>query len=177
MRYSIFTLVMLGLLAASCANLGANSRDRDEADEPRPDASDRVADFESFDPSPYEESPPRVAVDINHRVPARLMEGTAVEGVRRTVEGYRIQIFSTQEKRIADQRLEETLDWWQQARSEAPDGLFNDQLSAIIEYGQPYYRVRIGAFEERSRAEEALAFIKQQYPDAFIARTMVTVTR
>lgn len=177
MRYSLFTLLFVGLLAASCASIGASSgTDRDNADDARPDASERVADFESFDPSPYEETPPRAAVEINHQVPSRLMQGTAVEGVRRTVEGFRIQIFSTQEKRLADRRLEETLDWWEQSQSEAPEGLFRDDLSAIIEYGQPYYRVRIGAFEERNRAERALEFVKRQYPDAFIARTTVTVT-
>lgn len=177
MRYSVAALLIIGLLVASCASLGIGSdREAEPAEDERSRLADRVAEYESFDPSPYRDSAPRTTVTVDHQVPEQLMQGTAVEGIRRTVEGYRIQIFSTQEKRIADQKLEETLDWWERAQSRAPEDLFQEELSAVIEYGQPYYRVRVGAFENRDRAEEALEFIKEQYPDAFLARTTVTVT-
>lgn len=138
-----------------------------------------LSTFETFDPSPYAVQPPRRTVDIQHNVPDRLMRGEASKGVRRTVEGFRLQIFSTQEKSVAERQLEEARDWWQaqRQRENVPEDLFPEQLPAIIEYRQPYYRIRIGSFAERERADEALSFVQRKYPDAFIARSTVTITR
>jgi hypothetical protein len=107
------------------------------------------------------------------------MRGEASRGVRRTVEGFRIQIFSSQQKTVAERRLTGAREWWGQLRQQedVQDDLFAEELPAVIEYRQPYYRVRIGSFAERERAEAALAVVKRQYPDAFIARSTVTITR
>ena len=169
-------LLFASVILAACTTLqgGSGSAGNGGTDAADPEA--RIAEYESFDPAPYEEAPPNVEVDVEHQVPNRLMKGQATKGVARTIEGYRIQIFSTQEKRAAEEVLSSATDWWEQAQEGAPDTLTNEDLSAVIEYRQPYYRVRVGAFAERQQAERALNFVKEEYPDAFITRGTVTIT-
>lgn len=150
----------------------------DQASDPEEETVSLSA-FETFDPTMYTVQAPQRQVDVQHMVPNRLMQGEASRGVRRTVEGFRIQIFSSQQKALAERRLTEARDWWGQTLQNAnvSDELFPEQLPAVIEYRQPYYRVRIGSFAERGQAEDALAVVKREYPDAFIARSTVTITR
>ncbi len=170
-------LALTGLLLAACTTLqGKSNGNARNGNAETADPAERVADYEAFDPSPYAEAPPTANRDLQHQVPDRLMTGQATKGVARTVEGYRVQIFSTQEKRAAEEALSAATAWWEAAQKEAPSALSNEDLSAVIEYRQPYYRVRIGAFANRQRAERALDFVKEKYPDAFITRGTVTVT-
>ena len=139
-----------------------------------------VAEYETFDPSPYETEPPRSEVEVEHDVPERLLQGRADEGVTRTVEGYRIQIYSSQSRSAADDVLQAAQDWWTakyEDNDEAPIEVFGEELPADLEFGQPYYRVRIGSFVDRDEAEEALDVVQDEYDDAFIVRSTVTVTR
>lgn len=154
-------------------------RSEQQPAEERSEETNRLSAFETFDPAMYTVAPKQREVTIQHVVPARLMQGEASRGIRRTVEGFRIQIFSSQQKTVAERRLTEARDWWAQQRQQedVPDDLFAEVLGAVIEYRQPYYRVRIGSFAERDRAEEALTVVKRQYPDSFIARSTVTITR
>lgn len=132
---------------------------------------------ETFDPSAYPVQSPKRDVDVTHAVPARLMTSRAAQGVTQTVEGFRIQVYSAQDKRASEEFREEVRQWWQTVQDEAPGAVFRERPPIVIEYTQPYYRVRIGAFASRDEAEEALSFIHQKYPDAFMARSTVTVTR
>jgi hypothetical protein len=150
-------------------------RGEDPAQMPEPRAS--VADYETFDPSGYPVSPPKRESEVSHRVPDRLLAGRADEGVRQTLEGFRIQVYSAQDKQASEEFREEVRQWWQKAQKEAPDDLFSANPPIVIEYAQPYYRVRFGAFAEREAAEQALEFVRSNYPDAFMARSTVTVMR
>lgn len=176
----ILIFIFASLLFSACSGIQeTEGQPRDE----EPDAREATVDFstfETFDPSAYLVQPPERSFDIQHNVPDRLMRGEASRGVQRTVEGFRIQIYSTQEKSMAERKLEEARNWWEDMQER--DGgrasdFFPEQLPTIIEYRQPYYRVRIGSFAERERAEEALSFVQREYPDAFIARSIVTITR
>lgn len=175
----IFIFVFASLLFSACSGVQeTEGQPRDE----EPDARETTVDFstfETFDPSAYPVQAPQRSFDVQHSVPDRLMRGEASRGVQRTVEGFRIQIYSSQEKSAAERRLEEARNWWEemQERGNTDDNLFPEQLPTIIEYRQPYYRVRIGSFAERGQAEEALEFVQREYPDAFIARSTVTITR
>ena len=180
MRLPLLLSCVALLLFSACS--GVQQTEGQPRSDQSPDvAEDRVSlsAFETFDPTMYTVQPPQQRIDVQHLVPERLLRGEASRGIRRTVEGFRIQIFSSQQKTIAERRLTEARDWWAQLREDAdvPDDLFPEQLPAVIEYRQPYYRVRIGSFAEREEAEEALAVVKRQYPDAFIARSTVTITR
>ena len=86
-------------------------------------------------------------------------------------------MYSAQDKQSAEEFREQVRQWWNKVRSEAPGDLFRDPLPIVVEYGQPYYRVRVGAYASRDRAEEALEFVRRDFGDAFVARSTVTVTQ
>lgn len=136
-----------------------------------------MAEYETFDASAYEARLPARTVEIVHQVPERLMRGRADEGIRRTVEGFRIQVFSARDQQAAQEFREQVRQWWESNREEAPRSALGEDLPIVVEYSQPYYRVRMGAFAEREVAEQALAFVSEEYPSAFISRGTVTVTR
>lgn len=179
MRSTLFVTLVALVLSACSGIQETEGQPRDEEGPGRENVALDLSTFETFDPSAYPVQPPERRFDVQHDVPDRLMRGEASKGVQRTVEGFRIQIFSTQEKSMAERRLEEARNWWEERRErdDVPGDLFPEQLPTIIEYRQPYYRVRIGSFAERERAEDALAFVQREYPDAFIARSTVTITR
>ncbi len=139
--------------------------------------AEEVAAYEDFDPSRYPTEPPARRIEVEHAVPARLLASRAAQGVAQTVEGFRVQVFSTQNRRAADEMVEDVRAWWQEAKQDAPGRLFGDEIDVVIAYRQPYYRVRVGAFATRDEAEDALAVVQKAFGDAFIARSTVTVVR
>jgi len=171
----------LMFLFAACSGVQQTEGQPRDTEPTRPEQSPTttLASVETFNPSMYAVQPPQPELDVQHSVPDRLMRGEASKGVRRIVEGFRIQIFSSREKSTAERRRTEARDWWTQIsqRADIPEDLFPEQLPTNIAYRPPYYRVRIGSFAERERAEEALAFVQRKYPDAFIAQSRVTITR
>jgi len=135
-----------------------------------------VAQYETFDVSTYPVRPPEQTVEVTHQVPRRLMKGRADEGVKQTVEGFRVQVYSAQDQEAAQDFRERVRQWWAEVQGDAPDVL-GEQPPIVIEYTQPYYRVRIGAFAEREQAADALEFVQKKYSGAFVAQSTVTVTR
>ena len=135
-----------------------------------------MTDYETFDPSGYEARPPERAIAVVHQVPERLLRGRADKGVRRTVDGFRIQVFSARDQQSAQSFREKVRRWWKENKDAAPPSALGQDPPIVIKYSQPYYRVRIGAFADRDVAEEALAFVSQTYSSAFIARGTVTIT-
>ncbi|PQJ35862.1 SPOR domain-containing protein [Salinibacter sp. 10B] len=136
-----------------------------------------VAQYETFDVTEYSVRPPEQTVEVAHRVPGRLMRGRADEGVKQTVEGFRIQVYSAQDQEASQDFRERVRRWWDEVKADAPQDLFRSPPPIVIEYSQPYYRVRIGAFAERETAAEALEFVRKEYSGAFVARSTVTVVR
>lgn len=178
-RFPLFPLVAALLLGACSgpSQTSGQSGPSAEGDPGRVEEGPPVAQFETFDASQYVASPPEEAVEVNHRVPNRLMRGRADEGVKRTLEGYRIQVFSARDKQAAQDFREQVRQWWENNREEAPLSVLGEEPPIIVEYSQPYYRVRIGAFATRDAAERALEFVRVEYPSAFPARSTVTVTQ
>ncbi len=103
----------------------------------------------------------------------------AREPEMRTVQGFRIQIFTTTEKPAADEKVTAALAWWRQgAAAQRPPSLAAEgDLTVDVEWKQPYYRVRLGAFAGRAEAGEALAAVQKRFPDAFLVPDTVTITR
>lgn len=97
----------------------------------------------------------------------------------RTIEGFRIQIHTTSEKSEADEKAEEALNWWQDVPgSQRPPHLADeDDLFLDVAWKAPYYRVRLGRFTSQSEAQEALALVKDRFPEAFVVPDQITVTR
>mgnify|MGYP006271990607 CR=1 FL=1 len=138
-----------------------------------------VAPYETFDARAFMVQTPRMrtASSIEHAVPRQLMEARADKGVEQVVEGFQIQVYSSVERSAAEDVRQEVQAWWEEERDEESAALFPEGMPINIQFGQPYYRVRIGAFAEREQALEALSFVRRAFEDAFIARARVTVTR
>lgn len=169
--------VLLLLLLPACKTTGSAADDGDAPVEP-PEEQVDLSRYEDFDPAPYrEEAPDPREEGIEHDVPASLMGGRADAGVQQTVQGYRVQVFSSRDKAAADDEISRVNQWWNANAAGAPEGLFSDDLPVYVVYRQPYYRVRIGNFTSRAEAERALQYLHQRYGDAFISRGQVTVTR
>lgn len=79
----------------------------------------------------------------------------------RTVQGFRIQILTTEDKDAADQRAAEAESTW--------------GLPVEVAWKAPYYRVRVGAFASRNAAQDELETVKKQYSDAFLVPDTVTL--
>ena len=138
--------------------------------------------YETFDAGPFDAAP-AARVEIVHDVPAVVMAGrvnvpaqagapAATEPRPRQVDGYRVQIFSGNSRPAAEAVRDAALAWWERAqrRAGAPES-----LEAAVAYLQPYYRVRLGAFATDADAEAALAFVRAEYPEAFLVPDLVTV--
>ena len=175
---SPLAIVALALLLCACTGSSQTSGQTGPSPGADPDPAEEgppVAEYETFDPSAYEARPPERTVEIVHQVPEGLMRGRADEGIRRTVEGFRIQVFSARDQQAAQEFREQVRQWWANNRDEAPEAALSEDPPIVVEYSQPYYRVRIGAFAEREVAEQALAFVGEKYSNAFISRGTVTV--
>lgn len=176
---SPLAVFLLAVLVCACSGSSQTAGQNGPA-EPSPDPAEErpsVAEYETFDASIYEARPPERTVEVKHRVPRRLMQGHAAEGIRRTVEGFRIQVFSARDQQAAQDFRERVRRWWTKNKDSAPRSAFAEDPPIIIKYSQPYYRVRVGAFAERNVAEAALKFVSREYPKAFISRGTVTVTK
>lgn len=169
------------LLFAACS--GSRDATNGDGTDPDPDGVEAInmADYEDFDAAPYEEEPPTATTPIDHDVPERLLTGKVEQQVSQTGPGYRIQVYSSQDKRNADRRVESATAWWrQQARLGTLDAIYrgvSEPPPVYLDFRQPYYRVRVGNFVTRSEAQSVLQLIESRFPDAFIAPDTVTLTR
>ncbi|MDX1531467.1 MAG: SPOR domain-containing protein [Rhodothermales bacterium] len=135
-------------------------------------------EYETFDPAPYDAEPEAEPVEVEHDVPEALMAGTIVveptEGPR-TVPGFRIQVFSSEEKAAAERVREQTLAWWRIAQRDPGADVLPRELPLEIAFIRPYYRVRLGAFEHREEAEAALPMVRRRFGEAFIVPDTITL--
>lgn len=169
----VWLLVVFSVLLSACAG-PREATDPEDADE-LPVPAVQMSDYEDFDPSPYREAAVEAAVDVEHDVPNRLMEGRADEGVTAQVQGYRVQVYSSLNRDEAIAQEEAAKSWWSSNQEEAPPGV--SALPVYRVYIQPYYRVRVGNFRSREAAERARNFLSQRFPEAFIVPDTVEITR
>ena len=173
-------VLALGVFVSACSSTRPVSGPDAGPDPSTPQAT--YPAYETFDPGPYDAAPPG-RVEVVHDVPAVVMAGRVVVPARagapvpsertpRQVDGFRVQILSSNTRTTAESARDAAAAWWTRARgrSGAPAG-----LDPIVAYLQPYYRVRLGAFACEDEAEAALAFVRTEYPDAFLVPDVVTV--
>ena len=173
-------IVAILLLASAC------SGSRGAADDPdsgpiTPDPIN-MAEYEDFDAAPYEEEPPVPTTGVEHEVPESLLSGKVdAQPASRTGSGYRIQIYSTQDKRAADRQAEQAVAWWRELHHAGElDNLYFDEPTpppVYQDFRQPYYRVRLGNFASRAEAQRMLPLVEQRFSRAFIAPDKVTLSR
>jgi len=82
----------------------------------------------------------------------------------------------SEEKPAADRIAADALTWWRSLPpSERPWPLEGDDtLPVDVEWQAPLYRVRVGPFSSRSRAEAVLDAVQSRFSDAFIAPRRVS---
>ena len=98
--------------------------------------------------------------------------------VARTIQGYRIQILTTNEQEAADDQVEAVIDWYDRLSPDArPPYLGHEDLDVDVVWKAPYYRVQVGSFASREEAQEALDRISRRFSDAFLVPATVTVIR
>src|SRR5690606_38786467 len=105
-------LLLLALVSfAACSG----PREVDRGPEPPPEDEGTAPVYETFDPAPYDAQPEAPDAEIAHDVPPALMAGEIempeTEGPR-TVQGYRVQVFSSADKAAADDVRDEAAGWW-----------------------------------------------------------------
>ncbi len=169
--FSVFGLLAAALVLSACTGT------RPTGPANNPNASGPPV-YETFDPAGYDARPAAAAVVVEHDVPPRLMEGTvdlpeaqptANAPQPRTVQGFRIQVFSG-EDRAAAERVRGEVEAWSQTAGAPARGLRGE-----VAFLSPYYRVRVGEFGTREGAEAALAAVRSVYPEAFLVPDLVTV--
>ena len=165
MRFYLFlvTLIAGAVLVSSCSG-------PKEATDRAPERTVSLEDVETFDAEPYQiEAAPERSFELTHRVPRSLLEpsdslagSTSRSLVLRS--GYRVQVFSGEQKSNADERLQQALTWWQNEGQDldGASSVFSGSLPIRIVYNAPYYKVRIGDFLNRQAAQESLKLIRKQ---------------
>lgn len=86
----------------------------------------------------------------------------------RSRPGFRIQVFSLQDKEAADR-----------ARQDVENRLGDLELRVYIETEAPYYKIRVGDYAAKVDAEAALRILKTRkgFSDAWIVRTTINPVR
>ena len=157
-RFSALALAFL-LLAAGCSSTSETRRD-----DPEPPPTE-TAEPPRAERPPEPEPQPRAETPPAPRQP-----------VTRTVQGFRVQVLTSDDKGEAEAALAEATTWWS-GLADRPLGLDTPDAPVEIAWQQPYYRVRVGTFASRAEAERALPLLKRRFGKAFIVPDRVTITR
>jgi hypothetical protein len=84
--------------------------------------------------------------------------------------GYRIQILNTRDVREAEAYRIAFEEW---AASEFPA----NSIFSYVLYKQPFYRVHVGDFRGRNKAQELANRVKERFPDAWVVVDQVVPER
>ena len=76
-------------------------------------------------------------------------------------QGYRVQLVSTRDAKKADKISNEFQEWVKSMVPEYP-------AQSYVLFKQPYYKVHVGDFQNRTRAIRFTRIIKEKYPGAWI---------
>lgn len=85
-------------------------------------------------------------------------------------QGFRIQILSTRDVEQADNTLAEFEQW-------ADSNIADYSPRGYVHFRQPFYRVRVGDFQNQERAVELSRLIKFMYPDAWVIHDRINPYR
>ena len=104
---------------------------------------------------------------IETEIPDSFLRETVIEEPEiDETAGFRVQIISTRDVALADSVRDEFRVW-------AAERIEGYQPEAYIFFRQPYYRVRVGDFNNRRRAINFSNMLKNRYPDAWIVHDRI----
>ncbi len=103
----------------------------------------------------YSHAQGHIEVHVNPLIEQMLQRYVSMHKEKATISGWRIQILATTDRQKMERQL-------QRFRSLYPS------LSANWLHNQPYYKIRVGAFETKLDALRILHLIKQDYPGAYV---------
>lgn len=131
---------------------------------------------EEFDVATYADSPAQVEADWTHDVPDRLMKNQISSGGTREMSGFRVQVFSTMDLNEAAATEDAVKEWWESIQAADPEAVAGLQEPAVYRFfRQPYYRVRVGDFPNRTRADRMAKLLVGRFPGAFVVPDRVTI--
>lgn len=81
-------------------------------------------------------------------------------------DGFRIQIISTREVALADSAAKDFRLW-------ADTTLAGFSPEAYVFFQQPYYKVHVGDFNNRKKADTFSRLVKQKFPDAWVVHDRI----
>ncbi len=89
-----------------------------------------------------------------------------VEGSWLNRTGYRVQLLSTRDVQTADDMRSQFILW--------SDSTFTSYLpETYLHFRQPYYRLHVGDFTNRSDAIRLARYLKRRYPDAWVVHDVI----
>jgi hypothetical protein len=106
---------------------------------------------------------------VNEIPPALRADSTSLATQTRN-NGFRIQILNTRDVRLAESVRAE-FDTWMSGTGETPP------LYSYVLFRQPFYRVHVGDFRDRARAQETVNRLKNRYPDAWVVIDQIVPER
>ncbi|MEX0770790.1 MAG: SPOR domain-containing protein [Balneolaceae bacterium] len=106
----------------------------------------------------------------SHDMPEHFLREVEEEEESDIYAGFRIQVLSTRDMELADTT--------QTAFNAWADTTFQGYIPrAYVFFRQPFYRVRVGDFNDRERAIEFSRKIKSRYPDAWVVHDRINPFR
>ncbi len=138
---------------------------------PRPVAEPPVSETVSYPDAP---APVPAPVYEPAPTPAPVYEPapTPAPAPSRQVQGFRVQVYASDSAAGGEQARADAASWW---ASEQRRSGFQAPLDAYVVYLDGLYKVRMGAFTNRSDAESALQLVRTRFPDAFLTPDLVTI--
>lgn len=129
---------------------------------------------ETFEIAPYRDEPADVRTDPEHDVPASLMGNRADAGIELFVDGFRVQIFSTLDQEEAAAAQDAARSFWNEklAAVDSVSGLPHD-LAVYGLFRQPYYRIRVGDFVDREKADRVALLFGERFEGAVVVPDIV----
>lgn len=162
-----FILLMAGLAACTTTEQAAE-RDDEPRRETAVEETEEISNEELI--SKLNETRSRLSdtyLTQQHDIPeAFLKKDTTDNSYSNPFDGFRIQVLSTRDINLADSVSTEFRLW-------ADSTFANYVPNAYVFFRQPYYKVHIGDFQNRQRANTLSRIIKQKYPEAWVVHDRI----
>lgn len=139
-------------------------------------SADESEPVEVFDATAFADAPAEVEAELAHDVPDRLMKNQIGSGGTREMSGFRVQVYSTLDLNEAVATEDAVKAWWESMQAVDQEAVAGMQEPAVYRFfRQPYYRVRVGDFPNRTRADRMAKLLVGRFPGAFVVPDRVTI--